>query len=573
MTSRIPHLILALIAFSFSGCGDSESDTTGATRPTVQVTAEPWFKDVAKQSGLEFTWQSGADGDFNLPEIIGGGAAMIDYDRDGDLDLYFLQGGQILRQGQQDNLPNQLFRNDGNWNFVEVPGAAGADDRGYGMSVTTGDYDNDGDTDLYITNVGRDTLLRNDGGRFVDATEAAGLGDTGWGSATAFVDYDADGHLDLYVGKYLEWSPETEITCYSSLGKEDYCAPGNYPVAASDLLYRNRGDGTFEDVSKAAGIKTQNRTALGITTGDYDGDGHMDIFIANDGKPDTMWRNQGDGTFLDVGMRAGCAMDEDGKEKAGMGVGSTDLDDDGDLDLVVCNLVNESDSMFLNQGDYFIDATARKGVKRATSSYTRFGLGWIDLDNDGHLDLYEATGHVQRRADSKSDDPYAQEDLLLRGTPGGRFEMVKPSGGTSAKLHRTSRAAVFGDLDDDGLVDVLVVNRDAPANLYRNVVASPGNWCVIRVLNEHGQDAIGAVLTGQLGERTITRPVQTAHSYFAANDPRIHIGLGPADRLEAVEILWPDGTRGSFGDLTANQVHEVRRMNGSDPEGPASADQ
>ena len=558
-------LIILSTAAALTACEDSNN--TSVPEPTAQsATPLPWFQDVAAESGVQFTWKSGAKGDYYLPEIIGGGAAMLDYDNDGDLDLYFVKGGQIDETGhvpKNSQFPNQLFRNDGDWMFSEVPDAAGASDRGYGMGVTTGDYDNDGDIDLYVTNLGRNTLLRNDGGRFEDVTEIAGVAGREWSSATAFLDYDADGDLDLYAGGYLEWSPQSEIACQSSLGKEDYCAPGNYPTAASDRLYSNRGDGTFEDVSSEAGIDMLNRTALGIAIGDYDDDGFIDVFIANDGKPDTMWRNQGDGRFQDVGMRAGCAMDEDGQEKAGMGVGSTDIDDDGDLDLVVCNLVNESDSMFLNQGDYFIDATARRGVKRATSSHTRFGLGWIDLDNDGLLDLYEATGHVQRRYNSHEKDPYAQEDILLQGQTSGRFEMVTPMGGTNATIHRTSRAAVFGDLDDDGLVDILVINRDAPANLYRNIVKDPGNWCLIRVLDEHGRDSLGGVLTARLGDRQITRPIQSAHSYFAANDPRVHVGMGPQTKLQDVEVIWLDGHHELFGDLKANQMYELQRGKGS----------
>ncbi|MEE2907437.1 MAG: CRTAC1 family protein [Planctomycetota bacterium] len=556
-------LLLSSVLLPLS-CDDGAAIEPPVSKTTASA-ASPWLQDVAQESGIEFTWHSGDSGDYYIPEIIGGGVAMLDFDNDGDLDLYFIQGGkvEVAMEDPDDNASaNRLYRNEGNWRFIEVEDAAGADDHGYGMGVTTGDYDNDGDIDLYVTNVGRNTLLRNEGGHFIDVTESAGVGDTAWGSATAFLDYDADGHLDLYLGNYLAWSPETEITCYSGLGGEDYCAPGNYPLATADRLYRNRGDGTFEDVTALAGIDSHNRPALGIVAADFDQDGWLDIFIANDGKPDILWHNQGDGRFVDIGLRAGCAIDDDGKEKAGMGVGTTDIDDDGDLDLVVCNLTNESDSMFLNEGSYFIDTTAKHGVKMATRPYTRFGLGWVDLDNDGWVDLYEATGQVQRGANTPGDDPYAQENVLLKGTPGGRFEKVGVQGGTTETIRLTSRAAAFGDLDQDGRLDIIVINRDAPANVYKNIVDKPGNWCLLRVLDEHGRDALGATVSGKVGSRRLTRPVQTAHSYFAANDHRVHVGLGEAPAFQSVQVEWLDGTQEPFGDLPANQIHTLQRGQG-----------
>ena len=567
MNRSIKSAIIAFFSAALmygSGCQDDSGTVTTEPAPNTSM---PWFQDVAAKSGIDFSWESGASGDYNLPEIIGGGVAMIDYDNDGDLDLYFIQGGNVViaqNDPASNGTWNRLYRNDGDMTFTDVTEGSGAGDRGYGMSVATGDYDNDGDIDLYITNVGRNTLLRNDNGLFTDITETANVGDTGWGTAAAFLDFDIDGDLDLYVANYLRWSPENEITCYASQGGEEYCAPMNYPTPAGDVLYRNEGDGTFENVSIQSGIGSTPRTGLGVAVGDYDQDGHLDIFIANDGMSDLLWRNQGDGTFEDIGLTWGCAMDNDGKEKAGMGVGSRDFDHDGDLDLIVCNLTGESDSMFRNEGRYFIDTTAQAGVKTVTSPHTRFGLGWVDFNNDGWLDLYEATGRVQRstKSSGSESDPYAEEDVLMKGTSNGRYAQIQPRGGTTDSIVRTSRAAAFGDLDNDGWVDTVVVNKDAPANIYHNILSGESNWIQLRILDEHGRDALGASVSAKAGLQQVHVPVQTAYSYFAANDPRIHLGLGQASSIDDVVVTWTDGSRESFPSMAAGQTHTITRGTG-----------
>lgn len=551
------------------GCDQTSQNLERSSVEESRQSDQPWFEDESGSSGIEFEWTSGATGQFNLPEIIGGGIAMIDYDDDGDLDLYFVQGGHVVDaiDAQKFNeVSDRLYRNDGDFKFIDVsrqtlPAASGS---GYGMCPAIGDYDNDGDSDLYITNVGRNTLLRNDGDRFTDVTESAGVGDEGWGSAAAFIDIDRDGDLDLYSGNYLEWSPQTEITCHASQGGEDYCAPTNYPTATPDRLYLNLGNGCFKDITRQAGIDSNARTALGISIADYDKNGFPDIFIANDGMPDTLWSNRGDGTFEDIGLQAGCSIDNDGQEKAGMGVGSMDMDDDGDIDILVCNLGGESDSMFRNEGDYFIDTTARSGVKTLTSKYTRFGLGWIDFNNDGHLDLFEATGRVQRAGELSptQKDPYAEINVLLYGRANGRLAVVTPAAGIAERIERTSRGAAFGDLDGDGRIDMVVINRDAPANLYRNIHQDPGHWLLISVMDKHGSDAIGAKLTAQVGSRRITRMVHPAGSYFASNDPRVHLGLGPITRIEQLNVLWPDGSTEFFGTLEADTLHRVQQGTG-----------
>jgi hypothetical protein len=395
------------------------------------------------------------------------------------------------------------------------------------------------------------------------------VGDPGWGCSTAFLDYDHDGDLDLFVCNYVNWSKDTEPVCFNDFGAPDYCLPRNFNAPALDTLYRNDGDAGFTDVTEAAGLDAYFGTGLGVVCyfgtglgvvcGDFNGDGTTDIFVANDGMRDQLWSNQGDGRFLDIGLTAGCAVDQEGKLKAGMGVTAADVDDDGDLDLLVCNIRHESDSFFINEGEFFRDATATGGLASLSRPFTRFGMSWTDFDNDGRLDLYQANGRVMRQAVMHSKDPYAEPNLLLIGRDALRFEPFEPRGGTVEPLIATSRAAAFGDIDNDGGIDVLVVNRDAEAHLLRNVMAARGQWLILRVVEEHGRDAYGATVRLTVGDRVITRDVRAAYSYLASNDPRVHVGLGDADRVESVTVQWTDGTTDSFGSFAADQIVTLRR--------------
>ena len=340
------------------------------------VQQELWLEDTASNTGIDFEWISGAQGEYNMPEIIGGGGALFDFDNDGDLDIYLVQGGYLDNDAFESN---QLYRNDGE-SFTNISSESGTDDVGYGMGVATGDFNNDGFVDLFVSNVGKNTLLRNNGdGTFIDVTDEAGVGDDGWGASAAFVDIDRDGDLDLYVVNYLIWKQGLKLTCYNSKGVHDYCSPVNYMAPARDLVYRNNGDGTFTDLSRFAGLGSQFGTGLGILCNDYTGDGLIDIFVANDGMADHLWRNNGNWTFTDVAPLRGCALDDEGRAKAGMGVTSEDFDHDGDFDIIVCNLFGESDSLYRNDGDYFTDVTSTVGLRTATRHATRFGLGWVDL--------------------------------------------------------------------------------------------------------------------------------------------------------------------------------------------------
>jgi hypothetical protein len=541
---------LCAAALLLGACGHS-----GGADPAAPAA---WFVEEAQARGLTFVHDSGARGEHLMPEIMCGGAALFDMDGDGDLDAYLVQSG-ALKDAPEQRAPNQLFANSGSGIFTDVTEGSGADDRGIGMGVACGDADNDGDVDLFVANFGADVLLSNaGGGKFIDATARAGVADTGWSSSAAFLDADLDGDLDLWVCRYLNWLPAAEHPCVSDGGTADYCDPQVYQAPALSSFFRNRGDGSYDDATRSAGID-QAATSLGLACLDVDGDGWLDVFVANDGMPNQLWRNQAGERFEETGLRDGCALDLDGVAKAGMGVAAADADHDGDTDLLVCNLENESESLFENRGGHFFDRTAAAKLRAVSRTFTRFGVGWQDFDADGLLDLYVANGRVERRHPPLADDAYAEPNLLLRGVPGGQYEEVLPRGGTAAPLITTSRAAAFGDVDGDGAVDVLVVNRDGPAHLLMNRAPSRGHWLSLRLLDERGDDALHARLTAIVGDRRLTREVRTAYSYQSSSTPWLHLGLGAATRVERIEVRWPDGAVEDFGPYDADRMVKLVR--------------
>jgi len=530
---------LAVLLLLICSCTETQQKESV---PTV-ADFEPWLIDEAATRGVNFSWISGDTGTYNMPEIIGGGAAMLDFDNDGDLDLYLIQGGHL---GSSETESNVLLRNDEGI-FVDITEQSNTGDAGYGMGIAVGDYNNDGFEDIYITNVGANVLLQNNGdGTFENVTTKAGVGDTGWGASCAFADFDKDGDLDIYATNYLVWSDGLELECFNPMGLVDYCSPTNYMAPARDVLYKNNGDGTFVDVSEEAGIGVRLGTGLGVLCNDYTGDGWIDIFVSNDGMADQLWMNNGDWTFTDVAALRGCALDDEGQAKAGMGLTSTDFDGDGDLDILVCNLFGESDSLHRNDGSYFTDVTAANGIRTATRHATRFGLGWVDFNNDGYTDLFEANGKVQQSGAQKTNDPFAEENYVLLGNERG---WVRDGTSLDLNLIHTSRAAVFGDVDGDGAIDVLVINRDAPAYLLINKGRDQGNFVILDVKDSFGKHALGAVVIATLGERRIAFPVQSAWSYMAANDPRVHIGIGNAQTIQDVEVNWQDGSTSLYESL------------------------
>ena len=519
-----------------------------------------WFVDEAAKRGVDFAYQSGWRDRPLLPEIVGGGVALADVDGDGDLDIYFTQAGRHLG-GAEAGPGNALFLNRGDGFFDPAPGRGA--DTGYGMGVAAGDYDNDGDVDLYVTNLGANALLRNDGAaRFEDVAAAAGVAGAGWSTAAVFFDADVDGDLDLFVVDYLAWSVASEQRCHAR-GAPTYCAPTAYDAPTSDRLYRNEGDGTFVDVTAAAGVAAGFGNGLGALAEDFNDDGLPDLFVANDRMFDQLWINQGDMRFRDEAFAWGCAVDDNGVAKAGMGVAAADLDDDGDAELLVVNLETESDSLYRNEGRHFVDVTAQAGLAVASRRHTRFGVAVADFDSDGWLDIYEANGKVDGNPGAQP-DAFREPNALFRGghaaTGAFRFAEVPLAGGVRASP-ATSRALAVGDVDGDGSLDIVVVNRDAPARLLMN--ARPQGGAVrFRVVNQRGAPALGAKVSVRLGERRIVRRVRVASGYLASHDPAVHIGVGAAPRVSDVVVRWVDGAQEAFGDFAAGQVATLRRGKG-----------
>jgi enediyne biosynthesis protein E4 len=533
------------------------------TTPRAKTVTGAWFREVSTDVGVAFRQRSGPERRFWFPEIVSGGACLFDYDADGYLDIYFVQSGD-LDPSASDRVGNQLYRNKGNGQFENVTEKTGTGDTGYGVGCTCADFDSDGDVDLYVTNVGANVLYRNEGnGTFVDATVSADVGDVAWGASAAFLDYDSDGDLDLYVVNYINWSIEREIECSESSGTRVYCSPNNYTAPAPDTLYRNNGDGTFTDVSSASGIRTIFGNGLGIACADYDRDGRIDIYVANDGMPNQLWMNKGNGRFVDDAVLAGCAVNNGGTSEAGMGVTAVDIENDGDWDLFLSHLRNESNTFYLNGGTWFEDRTAEIGLAAPSIEFTGFGLGFADFNHDGKLDLYIANGRVIRDSHRyNQDDIYAEPNLLFSGVSDLRTDEILPRGGVSPPLFHTSRAAAFGDIDNDGDIDIVVVNKDAPAYVLENIASTAGHAIMFKVIDRSGGHALHADVTIQTGSTVRRSRVQRAYSYCASNDPRVHFGLGSAQRVDRVAVRWPDGIEESFGPFDADALHTIQRGTG-----------
>ncbi len=533
-----------------------EIEPAPAKATPLESTEPPaWFVERAVESGLAFDHVSGHREAYLMPEIMGGGAALFDMDSDGDLDAYLVQSGSLYDEAPAPT--NALFRGRGDGSFEDVTPGSGAGHPGYGMGVACGDVDRDGDLDLYVTNFGPNVLLLNDGqGTFADGTEAARVGDPSWGSSAAFCDFENDGDLDLYVANYLDWQTSNELPCRNQMGTSDFCSPLNYESPAPDTVYRNEGAGRFTDISAELGTAESAGTGLGVTCADFDGDGLPEIFVANDGMPNFLWVRTESG-WRESGVDRGCALDSDGLAKAGMGVDVEDLDSDGDPDLLVCNLRNEADSYYRNDGTSFRDRTVAVGLSTLSRPYTRFGLGWADFDQDGQLDLFEAGGRVMRQSHTFADDPYAEPNLLFRGLPNGRFEAVAQP----EQPATNSRAAAFGDVDNDGGVDVLVVNLDGPAQLFLNRVSERGSWIAFDLFDPGGS-ALHARVAIERNAGPAFGYSRAAASYQASNDPRVHFGLGEERLARQVTVSWPDGSVEAFGDLEAGRTHRLTRGSG-----------
>ena len=512
----------------------------------------PWFVDVAAATGLAFLHDPAIGGEMFMPESMGAGCALFDYDGDGDLDAYLIDGA---RRGGPAGPPlrNRLFRRDADGRFVDVTGESGLGDAGYGMGVAVGDVDGDGDPDVYVTNYGPNALYRNDGdGTFTDVTRAAGIDNPAWGTSAVFFDADGDGDLDLYVANYVAYDPA--VSCPDAAGRPDYCGPAGF-AGVADRLYRNDGAGTFTDVSRAAGIGGVAGKGLGVVSADFDGDGRADLYLANDGEANRLWINRGDGTFEDRALALGAALNELGQAEAGMGIALGDADGDGALDLFVSHLRGESNTLYRSAGALgFVDSTSAAGLAGPSLPWTGFGTGFFDLDLDGDLDLAVVDGRVTRGPLTTTArpagywDPYAEPALLFANDGRGRFREVGALAGTDFTAPRNGRGLALGDVDDDGDVDLLVTADGGPARLLDNQAPRAGHWLEVRVVDvASGSDLAGAVVTlgvavgPAVDPRRQVRVVAPGGSYLSSGDPRAHFGLGAATEVEELRVRTPAG--------------------------------
>jgi len=549
-------------------------------------TSTPIFKEVAEQAGLKFQHFNGMTGKFYLPEITGSGAALFDFDNDGDLDVFLVQSnllepnttlaGTLFPWRGSQPPQGKLFRNDltiskdgsRKLSFTDVTESSGIVANGYGMGVAVGDINSDGLPDLYVTNLGSNQMYLNKGnGKFLDVTKESGTDDPRWSTSASFFDYDRDGWLDLMVVNYADFSVTNSPNCFAATTARDYCTPRVFH-APGNRLFHNKGNGSFEDVTSAAGVDKEFGHGLGIVSADFNDDGWIDIYVANDGDPNQLWINQKNGTFSNEALLAGAAINRNGQAEAGMGVDAGDFDGNGTDDIFVTHLMDETNTLYTNMSQgLFEDRTREAGLGMPGHRFTGFGTLFFDYDNDGWLDLFTANGAVQLLPDlvrRKDPFPLGQPNQLFHNTGKGSFVEVTDQAGPELKLIEVSRGAAFGDVDNDGDTDVLVTNNNGPARLYLNQIGNRNHWLGLKVIGKSGRDMLGARIEVIVSEKNVLRRrARTDGSYLSANDPRVLVGLGNASQVQTVRVRWPDGSVEEWKDLKADQYINLKQGTGS----------
>ncbi len=569
-----------------SGLLVDPSRVSGAVLDRTSTSAGKIFTDRAHEAGINFVHFNGMCGEHYYHEMMGPGVALFDYDNDGDLDIFLLQGS-VLAPGKtmadswfppasSGPLRGRLFRNDTSvrpdgtrvLKFTDVTEESGIDARGYGMGVAAGDFNNDGWVDLYITYFGYSQLWRNNGnGTFTDVTQLSGTNVSGWGQSAAWLDFDRDGWLDLFVTNYINFRFEDIKKCLGKNSAPDYCGPLSYDPLPNHL-FRNRRDGTFEDVTAKSQIGREFNGALGVACGDFDEDGWIDIYVTNDERPKQLWINQHDGTFKNNAMLAGCAVNSDGESQSSMGVDAGDFNNDGHEDLLVANLIGEYADLYVNDGKgLFDDRSVDSGLARATSPYTSFSIGFLDYDNDGWLDIFFAGGAVtdlEARKLAGDRYPLGQRKLLLRNTRDGRFADVGDVAGEAFALLEVSRGVALGDIDNDGDTDILLANNNGPTRLLINNIGHQKHWLGLRMVGDKAnRDMLGTrVAVMRSNGSNLWRHVRADGTFASSNDPRVLFGLGDSPEFSKIRAYWISGRVEEWTGLAADKYTTLREGTG-----------
>ena len=523
--------------------------TTSLGGQTGSVT----FKDVTAAAGISFVHNSGRAGKKYLPETMGAGGAFVDLDGDGWLDVVFVNGRDWTPKAGKASV-HGLYRNNRNGTFTDVVAGSGLDQTVYGMGVAAGDVDNDGDEDLYVTALEGDRLYRNDGAfKFTNVTRAAGIANASFGTSAAFVDYDRDGRLDLFVANYVKWSEAADKRCALDGKNKSYCTPEVYPGVASKL-FRNQGAGRFADVSQKAGIANPGAKALGVGLVDYDADGWVDLFVANDTQPNQLFHNNGNGTFSDTAVAAGVAFSDDGVARGAMGVDAADYDRSGRAHLLVSNFQNQMLALYRNEGGgLFGDVAPSSPVGRVSMATLGFGTFFFDYDLDGWPDVFVTNGHIEESVTTVQPKvQFKQPPLLFRNTGQGRFEHASPTAGPDFAVPQVGRGAAYGDYDRDGDLDVLLVNNHAPARLLRNDGGNRSAWVSVRVTGTTAnRSGIGAVVRVTSAQGTQWQMVRSGSSYCSQSDLALTFGLGKDTVVTSIEVEWPGGAKETVRNVPA----------------------